>query len=94
MDYVPWNTLKTTINKWTKYGTTVTLLRTGCLDEITKRNLVREAAKKPTATLKELQQFLESTGCSLNVTAISQMLHIFGFRGRVEIWKSVFFNQK
>ena len=83
---IPWNTVKTIINKWRKYGTTVTLLRTGRppkIDERTKRKLVREAAKRPTATLKELQQFLASTGCSLHVTTISRILHMSGLQGRV-----------
>ena len=48
---IPWNTVKTIINKWRKYGTTLTLLRTGRppkIDGKTKRKLVREAAKRPT----------------------------------------------
>ncbi len=63
---IPWNTVKTVIIKWRKYGTTVTLPRTGRpskIDEKTKRKLVKEASKRPTATLKELQEFLASTGC-------------------------------
>lgn len=46
---IPWNTVKTVINKYRKYGTTVTLSRTACLskmDERTKRKLVREAVKR------------------------------------------------
>lgn len=63
--------------------TTVTLLRTGRPSKISpekiRRNLVREAAERPAATLEELQQFLESTGGSLHVTTISRILHISGF---------------
>jgi len=54
------------INKYRKCGTTVTLSRTGRpskIDKNTKWKLVREAAKRPTATLKELKLFLASTGC-------------------------------
>ena len=65
---IPWNTVKTVIIKWRKYGTTETLPRTGRpskIDEKTRRKLVREASKRPTATLKELQEFLASAGCVL-----------------------------
>ncbi|KAM9392316.1 transcription factor BTF3 homolog 4-like isoform 2-T2 [Pholidichthys leucotaenia] len=58
---IPWNTVKTVIIKWRKYGTTVTLPRTGRpskIDEKSRRRLVREAAKRLTATLKGLQEFL------------------------------------
>lgn len=44
----------------------MTLLRTGSPPE-----LVREAAKRPAATLKELQKFQTSPGFSLRVTTIS-----------------------
>uniref|UniRef100_A0AAY5K9G5 Transposase Tc1-like domain-containing protein n=1 Tax=Esox lucius TaxID=8010 RepID=A0AAY5K9G5_ESOLU len=48
-----------------------------------RRKLVREASKRPTATLKELQEFLASTGCVLHVTTISRILHMNGLWGRV-----------
>ncbi len=48
-----------------------------------RRKLVREAAKRPTATLKELQEFLASTGCVVHVTTISHILHMSGLWGRV-----------
>uniref|UniRef100_A0A803JF02 Transposase Tc1-like domain-containing protein n=1 Tax=Xenopus tropicalis TaxID=8364 RepID=A0A803JF02_XENTR len=69
-----------------KYGTTVTLPRTGHpskIDEKTRRKLVREATKRPTATLKELQEYLASTGCVVHVTTISCILHMSGLWGRV-----------
>ncbi|XP_077107151.1 uncharacterized protein LOC143764919 [Ranitomeya variabilis] len=75
------NTVKTVIKKWLKFGTTVTLPRTGRpskIDVRTRRKLVREAAKRPRATLKELQEFLASTGCVLHVTTISRILHVSG----------------
>lgn len=53
-----WNIV---IINWRKYGTTVRLPRTGCLSKIDDkmtRKLVREAAKRPPATLKELQELL------------------------------------
>uniref|UniRef100_A0AAY5KHF6 Transposase n=1 Tax=Esox lucius TaxID=8010 RepID=A0AAY5KHF6_ESOLU len=56
-----WNTVKTVIIKWRKYGTTGTLPRTGRPSKIyekMRRKLVREASKRPTETLKELQEFL------------------------------------
>ena len=46
----PWNTVKTVIKKWIKFGTTVTLPRTGHpskMDEKPRRKLVREAAERP-----------------------------------------------
>lgn len=83
---IPWNTVKTIIIKWRKYGTTVTLPRTGRpskIDDKTRRKLIREAARRPTATLKELQEFLASTGCVVHVTTISRLLHMSGLWGRV-----------
>ncbi|XP_061540851.1 uncharacterized protein LOC133406855 [Phycodurus eques] len=83
---IPWNTVKSVIVKWRKNGTTVPLPRTGRpskIDEKTRRELVREAVKRPTATLKELQEFLASTGCSVHVTTISRLLHMSGLWGRV-----------
>lgn len=44
---------------------TVTIVKTGCpykIDEKIRRNLVREASKRPTARSSELQEFLASTG--------------------------------
>ncbi len=76
--------MKTVIIKWRKYGATVILPSNGCpskIDEKMRRKLVREAAKRPTGTLKELQEFLASTGCA--VTTISHILHMSGLWGRV-----------
>ncbi|XP_019752572.1 uncharacterized protein LOC109532249 [Hippocampus comes] len=83
---IPWSTVKSVIVKWRKNGTTVPLPRTGRpskIDEKTRRELVREAVRRPTATLKELQEFLASTGCSVHVTTISRLLHMSGLWGRV-----------
>uniref|UniRef100_A0A674EJM0 Tc1-like transposase DDE domain-containing protein n=1 Tax=Salmo trutta TaxID=8032 RepID=A0A674EJM0_SALTR len=84
--HIPWNTVKTVIIKWRKYVTTETLPRTGRPSKIyekTRRKLVREASKRPTATLKELQEYLASTSCMLHVTTISRILHMNGLWGRV-----------
>lgn len=59
------------IKKWRKWSTEVeTSQRMGCPSTIYKRtreNLSREATKRPTATLKELQEHLASTGNSLHL---------------------------
>ena len=66
----PWNTV-----------TVITLPRTGRPSKIyekTRRKLVREAAKRPTATLKELQKYL-SSGCVVHMTTISRFLICLGY---------------
>ena len=78
--------MKTVIIKWRKYGTTVTLPRTGCpskIDEKTRRKLVREASKRHTATLKAL---LASTGCILrdNNLPYSSYVWAMGYGGKTE----------
>ena len=52
-------------------------------DEKTTRKLVREAAKRPTATLNKLQEYLANTGRVVHVTTISRILHMSGLWGRV-----------
>ncbi len=65
---------------------------TGCpskIDEKMRRKLVREAAKRPTATLKELQEFLASTGCVVHMTTISHILQMSGLWGgkkNIQAW--------
>lgn len=51
---IPWNTVKTIINKLRKYGTTVAISRTGHPSKLdkTKRKMVLEAVKRSTATLR------------------------------------------
>lgn len=74
--YLPWNTVKAFISKWRKWGTKVTLQRTGRpskIDERTRWKLIRKAAKRPRATLNELQGYLASTSQSLHVRAISHI---------------------
>lgn len=59
------------------------LLSTACLYKIgekTRRKVISEAAKMPTATLKEWQPFVPSAGCSLHVTTISWILYTLGYR--------------
>jgi len=67
-------------------GTTNTLPRSGHpskLDGRARRTLIREATKRPKATLKDLQGFMAGTGQSVHMTTISQALHKAGLYGRV-----------
>ena len=62
------------------------LLRPGRLsklDDQARRRLIREATKRPMATLKELQVFMAKTGHCVHVTTISQALHKSGLHGWV-----------
>uniref|UniRef100_A0AAY5KVM3 Transposase Tc1-like domain-containing protein n=1 Tax=Esox lucius TaxID=8010 RepID=A0AAY5KVM3_ESOLU len=69
------------IHRWRKYGTQRHYQELDVPPKLMKR-LVREASKRPTATLKELQDFLARTGCVLHII-ISRILHMNGLRGRV-----------
>ena len=63
--YIPWSTVKTIIKNWKADGTTKTLPRSGRpskLDDQARRRLIREATKRPMATLKELPAFMAKTG--------------------------------
>uniref|UniRef100_A0AAY5L436 Ig-like domain-containing protein n=1 Tax=Esox lucius TaxID=8010 RepID=A0AAY5L436_ESOLU len=55
------------------------LQRANHLYEKMRRKLVREASKRPTATLKELA----GTGCVLHVKTITRIFHMNGLWGRV-----------
>ncbi|XP_047433048.1 male-specific lethal 3 homolog isoform X2 [Mugil cephalus] len=58
---ISWNTVKGVINKWRKYGTTVTLSRSGRpsrVDKKTEANLVREDVERPAAAVEEQQPSL------------------------------------
>ena len=82
---IPGCTVKTIIKKWKAYGTTNTLPRSGRpskLDDKARRRLIREATKRPMATLKELHPFMAKTGHCVHVI-ISQALHKSGLYGRV-----------
>ena len=81
-----WRIVKRIIKKWKVYGTTKTLPISGCpskLDDQTRRRLIREAIKRPMATLKELHSFMAKTGHCVHVKTISQALHKSGLYGRV-----------
>ena len=65
------------------YGTTNTSGRPSKLDERARRTFIREATKRPMATLKDLKYFLAGTGRSVLVTTILQALHKAGLYGRV-----------
>ena len=83
---MPRSTVKSIIKKWKVFGTTQTLPGSGRhskLDERARRKLVREATKRPTATLKQLQEFMTKSGHCVHVTTISQILHKCGLYGRV-----------
>ncbi|XP_077420004.1 histone-lysine N-methyltransferase NSD2 isoform X2 [Vanacampus margaritifer] len=69
---MPWNTVKTVIVKWRKYGTTENLPRTGRpskLDEKMRRKVVRKAAERPTRSLEELQELLPALVCEPSADA-------------------------
>lgn len=66
--------------------TTVTLQTTGFrykFDKNIRRQLVREAAMRPLATINELLEFLESTGCVAQVTTLCCLILTSGLWGRV-----------
>lgn len=57
--------------------------RTVCPAKIYKRtiqNFTKKGAKRPTATLNELQEYLTNTDYSLFATTISQMLQVSGLQ--------------
>lgn len=59
----------------------VTFARTGCPSIENKRkrkNLMRRAAKRRTLTLKDLQEYLVTTGDFLHVATLSHMMHTSG----------------
>ena len=74
------------MKKWKANGTTKTRPRLGHpskLDDQARRRLIREATKRPMATLKELHAFMAKVGHYVHVTTISQALHKSGLYGRV-----------
>ena len=83
---IPWFTIKTIIKKWKAYGTIKTLPRSGHPSKLVdqgRRRLIREATKRPLATLKELHAFMAKAAHCVHVTTISQALHKSGLCGRV-----------
>ena len=84
---IPWSTVKTITKKWKAFRTTTkTLPRSGHpakLDDQARRRLIREATKRPMATLKEPHAFLIKTGRCVHGITISQALHKSGLYGRV-----------
>jgi len=82
---VPRSTVKSIIKKWKVFGTTQTLPGSGHhskLDERARTTLARAATKRPTATLKQLQEFMTKSGHCVHVTT-SQILYTCGLYGRV-----------
>ncbi|MGH0164277.1 UNVERIFIED_CONTAM: hypothetical protein FKN15_046784 [Acipenser sinensis] len=79
------STVKST-KKWREYGTTVTLSRTGRPQKLrirARRALVREATKRPVATLKELQSSKAELGDTVHTATIARVLQKTGLYGRV-----------
>ena len=74
------------IQKWKEHGTTTNLPREGrppkLMDEA-RRELTREAAKRPKITLKELQSSTAEIGVSVRRTTLSRTLHRAGVYRRV-----------
>ena len=71
---IPWSRVKTIIKKWKAYGTTKTPPRLGHpskLEGQARRRLIREATKRPMATLKEVHAFMVKTGHGVQVKTIS-----------------------
>ncbi len=65
---IPRSTVQSIIKKWKAYGTTSTLPRS---DDRARRTLIREATRRPKATLKDLQGFMAGSGQSVHVATIS-----------------------
>ncbi|MGH0117532.1 UNVERIFIED_CONTAM: hypothetical protein FKN15_038052 [Acipenser sinensis] len=83
---IPQSTVKSIIKKWREYGTTVNLSRTGRPQKLSiraRRALVREATKRPRATLKELQSSTAELGDTVHAATIARVLHQTGLYGRV-----------
>ena len=76
---IPWSTVKPIIKKWKVDDTTKTPSRSGRpskLDDQARRRLMREATKRPMATLKELQALMAKTGhyaCDNNIPITPQV---------------------
>ena len=87
---IPWSTVKTIIKNWKVCGTTKTLPRSGRpskLDDQAMRRLIREATKRPMATLKEQQAFMAKTGHCVHMI-IFQALHKSSLQSRLgQVWE-------
>ncbi|MBN3275160.1 TCB1 transposase, partial [Polyodon spathula] len=83
---IPQSTIKAIIKKWKEYGTTTNLAREGHPPKLTdqaRRELIREATKRPKIILKELQSSTAEIGVSVHRTTLSRTLHRAGLYGRV-----------
>ena len=92
---IPWSTINTIIKKWKAYGTTKTLARSGHPSKLAdqgRKRLIKEATKRPMATLKEIQDIMAKTGHCVHVKTIYQALHKCGLYGRVARRKPLFKN--
>ena len=83
---IPQSTIKSIIKKCKEYGTATNLPREGRppkLMDQARRELFREATKRPKITLKELQSSTAEIGVSVHRTTLSSTLHRAGLYGRV-----------
>ena len=83
---IPRSTVKSIIQKWKEYVTTTNLPGEGHppkLMDQARRELIREATKRPKITLKELQSSTAEIGVSVHRTTLSCTLHRAGIYGRV-----------
>ena len=86
------STIKSIIKKLKVYGTITNLPREGRPPKLTdqaRRALIREAAKRPKITLKELQSSTAEIGVSVHRTTLSCTLHRAGLYGRVARQKAI-----
>ena len=75
---IPWNSVKSIIQKWIDYGTCVNLPRSGRPHKLSDRarsRLAREATKTPMTTLKELQASAAKMIETMHTTTVAQVLH-------------------
>lgn len=59
-----------------KMGYSNDITKNSVAPKLTKEKLIGEAARRPTATLKELQKYLENTAHYLYLTTVSCILQI------------------
>ena len=78
---IPRSTILSIIKKWKEYDTTPNLPREDHPPKLinqARKALIREATKRPTITLKELQNSTAEIGVSVHRTTLSRTLHRAG----------------
>uniref|UniRef100_A0A8K9UU17 Transposase Tc1-like domain-containing protein n=1 Tax=Oncorhynchus mykiss TaxID=8022 RepID=A0A8K9UU17_ONCMY len=84
---IPRSTIKSIIKIWKEYGTTTNMPREGRPPKLTdqaRRALIREATKRLTITLNELQSSTAEIGMSVHRTTLSRTLHRAGLYRSVD----------